>query len=172
MRDLYTHIFQGWFTYTEAIGSSDNGSPNYWPTRSLHTLGAGAHFQQRNCLFMWIKILCIEYMLWRILTTKSVWCCKYAKNITVKYMPMNNHELLNTHACSFHVFWNMGCTQSLLFSCNRIVPLISTRFSGHSQVILMFGCSNGFEGTMKYHIPPSAAYTCICVSESGQHYLR
>ena len=38
----------------------------------------------------------------------DVWCCKYAKIITVKYVTMNDYELLNIEACSFLMFWNRG----------------------------------------------------------------
>ena len=51
------------------IGSSDSGSTRYWPPGSQHTLGAGSHIQQRDCLFMWIKIIYFKYMLWRLLTS-------------------------------------------------------------------------------------------------------
>ena len=65
-----------------------------------------------------------------------VWCCKYAKN-TVKDVPMNYYELLNLQACSFLMFWNSGCTQSPVVSCKYwVVPLISTRVSGYSHVML------------------------------------
>ena len=67
-----------------------------------------------------------------------VWCCKYAKKNPVKDMPINNQELLKLQDCSFQVFWNRGCTQSLVASCKYwIVHLISTRCSGYSQVILL-----------------------------------
>ena len=86
---------------------------------------------------MWIKILCIEFILWRILITKiNVWCCKYEKKM-VKEVPINNHELLNIQACSFNVLRNRGHTQSLVVSWRYwIFPLISTRVSGYRHVIL------------------------------------
>ena len=52
------------------IWSSDNDSTGFLPPGSLHTLGADGHIQQRDRLFMWIKILCIEYILWGISTIK------------------------------------------------------------------------------------------------------
>ena len=66
-----------------------------------------------------------------------VWCCKYHKKDSVKGVPINNnHGLLNLHACSFYALWNRDCTQSLVVSCKYwIVPLVSTRVSGYSQVI-------------------------------------
>ena len=48
---------------------------------------------------MWIKILCIEYGLWRILTTKSMFdVVNMLKNVIVKDVPMNKYEL-NIQAC-------------------------------------------------------------------------
>ena len=61
------------------------------------------------------------------------------KKNNVKYVPINNHELLNIQACSFHVVWNWGYTQSLVVSCKYwVVPLVSTRVSGYSQIILLW----------------------------------
>ena len=57
------------------------------------------------------------------------------KKLTMKNLPINNHERLFIQVCSFNRFWN-GCTQSLLVSCKYWeVPLISTRASNHSRVI-------------------------------------
>ena len=86
---------------------------------------------------MWIKILCIENILWRILTTKSMFdFANMLKTDTLKDVSMNNYELLNIQACSFLMFWNGGCTQSLVVSCKYwVVPLISTRVSGYSQIL-------------------------------------
>ena len=47
-------------------GPSDNDNTRYWPPGSLHTLGIGVAYNKG------IKILCIEYILWRVLTTKSM----------------------------------------------------------------------------------------------------
>ena len=110
------------FVPNGAIGSSDNGSTSYWPPGSLHTLGTGCHIWQRYWLFMWIKILCIEYIQQRILYNQVyVWCCKYAKKITVKVMSINNYALLNIQACSFHVFWNTGCISHNIHQFQAIV---------------------------------------------------
>ena len=50
----------------------------------------------------------------------------------------NDYEFLNTQACSFNEFWNRGCTHSLVASHRYwVVPLISTRFSGYSHIILL-----------------------------------
>ena len=55
---------------------------------------------------MWIKILRIQYILWRRFTTESmVDVANMLKKITVKHVPINNHELLNIQACSFDMFW-------------------------------------------------------------------
>ena len=63
------------------------------------------------------------------------------KIITVKDVPMNNYELLNIQACSFFMFWNWGCTESLVVSFKYwVVPLIPTRVSDYSQVILLHVC--------------------------------
>ena len=54
-----------------------------------------------------------------------VWCCKYAKKSSVQDVPINNYELLNTRADSFVMFWNRGCTQSVVVSCKYwVAPLI------------------------------------------------
>ena len=56
-------------------------------------------------------------------------------------MPINNQacELLNIQACSFHMLWNTGRTQFLVVSCKYwVIPPISTRVSGYSQVILLY----------------------------------
>ena len=50
---------------------------------------------------------------------------------------MNDYELLNLQACSFNMFYNSGCTQSLVVGCKYwVVPLISTRIWGYSLIIL------------------------------------
>ena len=50
-------------------------------------------------------------------------------NITVKYVPMNNCELLNIQACSFLMYWNRGCTQSLVLSCKYWVSPPNTHYA-------------------------------------------
>ena len=60
-------------------------------------------------------------------------------------MPINDYEFLNIQACSFHVVWNRGCTQSLVVSCKYwVVLLVYTRVSGYSQVILLEICPHWF----------------------------
>ena len=54
-------------------------------------------------------MLRIEYILWRILMTKSMFdVAKYAKKVTVKDVPINYYELLSIQACSFEMFWGQG----------------------------------------------------------------
>ena len=54
----------------------------------------------RDQLFMWIKILCIEYILWGIPTIESTFdVAKMVKTSIVKDVPMNNDVLLNIQAC-------------------------------------------------------------------------
>ena len=49
---------------------------------------------------MWIKILCIEYILWEIPTIESTFdAANMLQTATVKYVPINNDELLNIQAC-------------------------------------------------------------------------
>ena len=122
-----------------SIGFSDNGSARYLTPGLRYTLGAGGHIWQRDWRFMWIKILCIELILWRLLTTKSMFhVAIILKKITVKNVPINDCEHLNIQACLFNMFWNKRCTQCLAVSCKYwVVPLMSNRVSGYSQVILL-----------------------------------
>ena len=85
---------------------------------------------------MWIKIHCIEYILWRILTTKSIFeCCNSAKKWTVKDVPANNYQVVNLQACSFISYiLEKGCTQYLVVRSKYwAVPLISARVSCYCQ---------------------------------------
>ena len=45
--------------------------------------------------FIWIKILCIEYILWRILTSKFMLDVANMLKIIVKDVLTNNYQLLN-----------------------------------------------------------------------------
>ena len=64
---------------------------------------------------------------------------------------MNNHGLLNIQACTFLMFWNRGCTQSLVVSCKYwVIPLISTRISGYRQVILLAESASFVTGRYRY----------------------
>ena len=50
--------------------------------------------------FMWIKILCIEYILWGLPTIESTFdVTNMVKTATAKDVPMNNDALLNIQAC-------------------------------------------------------------------------
>ena len=60
---------------------------------------------------MWIKILCIEYILWEIPTIESTFdVANMVKTATVKDVPINNDALLNIQACQIHVWENSICT--------------------------------------------------------------
>ena len=49
---------------------------------------------------MWIKIICIEYILWGIVTIESTFgVANMVKTVTVKDVPINNDALLNIQAC-------------------------------------------------------------------------
>ena len=49
---------------------------------------------------MWIKILCIEYILWGIPTIESTLdVANMVKTAIAKDVPMNNDALLNIQAC-------------------------------------------------------------------------
>ena len=49
---------------------------------------------------MWIKILCIEYILWGIPTIESTFdVANMVKTATVKDVPIKKYALLNIQAC-------------------------------------------------------------------------
>ena len=73
------------------IGCSDNGSTGHqvrcilWEQMAI--------FNKRIGFFMWIKNLCVEYILWSILTVKSMFdVANMLKKYTVKDVPVNNYE--------------------------------------------------------------------------------
>ena len=123
------------FHTSQNIGSADIGSTRHLPPGSLHTLCAGGRIWQRIWLLYKLKlfvydIFCEEYL-------QPSLCCKYAKK-TDYYVPLNNSEFLSIHARSFDMFWNKGCTQSLAVSYKQcVVPILSTRASDFSQVIIL-----------------------------------
>ena len=83
----------------QGIRSSDHDRTSFWPPGLMHTLGADGHIE-RDRLFMWIKILCIEYILWGIATIETTFdVANMVKTATVKYVPINNDALLNIQAC-------------------------------------------------------------------------
>ena len=60
---------------------------------------------------MWIKILCIEYILWGKPTIESTFdVANMVKTATVKDVPMKNDALLNKQACYIHVWENYVST--------------------------------------------------------------
>ena len=127
-----------------------------WPPGLLHTLGAGNKG--------------IGFFVKSTYSQVYAWCCNYAKNYTVKDMPINNHDHLNIHACSFNMFWNKGCTQSLVVSCKYmywVVPLISTRVSGYSQVIPLANTNflHAVNDDIFHLIMPDNMYKwkCVCM---------
>ena len=87
---------------------------------------------------MWIKILCIEYILWGIPTIESTFdVANMVKSATVKDVPINNDALLNhtdlLNSC-------LGKWHLLPYLVVPVIsaraPLISTRVSAHCQAIL------------------------------------
>ena len=57
-------------------------------------------FNKEIELFMWIKILCIEYILWGIPPIESTFdVANMVKTATVKDVTINNDALLNIQAC-------------------------------------------------------------------------
>ena len=77
-----------------------------------------AIFNKRIGFIMWIKNLCVQYILWRILTIKSMFdVANMLKTFTVKDMPVNNYEFLNIQASSFIVWVHPLCSQTLVLNC-------------------------------------------------------
>ena len=93
-----------------------------------------------------MKIICMEFnFVENAYSQVCVWCCNYAKKLSIKDVPINNYEILNRQACS--CFWNMSCTQSLVVSCKYwVIPLISTWVPGCSQVMLLETCVTRYLG--------------------------
>ena len=90
---------------------------------------------------MWLKILCIEYILWGIPTIESTFdVANMVKSATVKDVPINNDVLLNIQAC----YVLNSCLGKLYLLSYLVVllisardPPISTRVSAHCQAILL-----------------------------------
>ena len=97
---------------------------------------------------MWIKIICIEYILWGIPTIESTFdVANMVKTATVKDVPINNDALLNIQACYIHVWEKWHLVPYLVVPLiSARVPLTSTRVSAHCQAILLIP-SNRF-----YHV--------------------
>ena len=53
------------------ISSKENASCRYWTPGSLYTPGKG-HIWQSDCIFMWVKLLSIDHILWRIFPSKAI----------------------------------------------------------------------------------------------------
>ena len=54
----------------------------------------------KRSAFMWIKMLCIEYILWGIPAIESTFdVANMVKTTIVKDVPINNDALLNIQAC-------------------------------------------------------------------------
>ena len=97
--------------FTVIIRSSDNDSTGFWPPGSLHTLSADWHIQQRDRLFMWIKILSIENILWGTPKIEYLFdVANMVKTAIVKNVSINNDALLNIQACQIHVWENNICS--------------------------------------------------------------
>ena len=100
---------------------------------------------------MWIKILCIEYILWRILTTMSMF--DVANMIKKNNCQSCANKLLIAfkHTGLFTWYsWEKGVHPSCKY---WVVPLISTRVSGYSQVMLLLLFSN---------VLLAACHCCCC----------
>ena len=104
------HIFQLKNIYI-CIGSSDNGSTCYSPPGSQQT-SSRCSYLTKALAFMRIEILCIEFILSRVVATKSMSNVTHMLKMNAKYVPMNDYKLLNVQACSFRMFWNRGCNKS------------------------------------------------------------
>ena len=86
---------------------------------------------------MWIEILCIEHILWRIPSIESTFdVANMVKTATVKDVPINNDALLNiqTCICLGKLYLHPYLVVPLI---SARVPLISTSVSAHCQAILL-----------------------------------
>ena len=85
------------------IGSSDNGTVVLAIGHEARCiLWAQVAIFKKGLVLMWIKILWIQYILWGILTTKSMFdVANMLKKITVKGVPINSYELLNIQTISY-----------------------------------------------------------------------
>ena len=87
---------------------------------------------------MWIKILCIEYILWGIPTIESTFdVANMMKTATVKDVQIQNYALLNIKAyqCLGQICLHPYLVVPLI---SARVTLISTRVSAHCQAILFW----------------------------------
>ena len=69
---------------------------------------------------MWIKIICIEYIVWGIPTMESTFdVANMVKTVTVRDVPINNDALLNIQACLISV-WEI--VSDPLFGSSSNIP--------------------------------------------------
>ena len=77
------------------IRSSGNDSTGFG-----HQVRCIPWVQMGTSAFMWIEIICIEYVLWGIPTIESTFdVANMVKTATVKDVPISNDALLNIQAC-------------------------------------------------------------------------
>ena len=127
---------------------------------------------------MWIKILCIEYILWGIPTIESTFdVANMVKTATVKDVPINNDALLNIHMRPVKFMFGkmlsaplFGSSPNMIISAR--VPLISTRVSVHchSTVIVCNGQDRHehfYDGCTKYTLDINQSITVFnwCTQE-------
>ena len=102
----------------------------------------------------------IAYILWRILTTMSMFDVALLLKKIKSKMCQNISELLNIQACSFNAL-ERRCTQSLVDSyMYLVVPLICTTVSG----ILIDLMHNSHNAPVPYpttHYFVAERYTCV-----------
>ena len=68
--------------------------------RCIPLVQMGTFNKEIGLFIMWMKILCIEYILWRIPTIESTFdVANMVKTATVKGVPIDNDALLNIQAC-------------------------------------------------------------------------
>ena len=117
-------------------------------------LGQVAIFN-KGLAFVWIKLFALNIFCEEYLQTSLCLMLQTCLNFLLsKVFPRNNFELLNIQACSFLMFWNRGCTQSLVVSCKYwVVPLIYTRVSCYSHVNLF----------LSPILSSTRAMTCNCI---------
>ena len=108
----------------------------------------------KGTVFMWIKIICIRYILWGNLITMSMFDVANIRKMSVKNLPINDYELLNIQAFSFHVVWNTACTQSLVVSCRYWV--VPSSWSGHPMVPIvtyLLKCESKYDNILTNPMP-------------------
>ena len=82
------------------FSDNDSTAASGHQVRCIPWVRMGTFNRQRDRLFMWIKILCIEYILLGIPTIESIFdVANMVKTAIVKDVPINNDALLNMQAC-------------------------------------------------------------------------